>query len=82
MAGVPIDWHKVAKKEMHPLRYQLLCRYTDGEAHSPKQLCDEFDELIGNVSYHITTLVEAGLIRLKSTRQVRGAVEHFYVLVR
>jgi DNA-binding transcriptional ArsR family regulator len=60
----------------HPLRLKILTRAS--ERVSPKQLADELREPIGNVSYHVRTLAEAGLLELVATEPRRGAVEHFY----
>ena len=45
---------------------------------SPSQLSGELDEPIGNVSYHMRTLTELGMVELVRTEPRRGAVEHYY----
>lgn len=50
----------------------------DGRLVSPNGLSKEFGEPLGNVAYHIKSLLEDGMIVLKATKQRRGAVEHFY----
>ena len=37
---------------------------------------------LSNTNYHVTELAKAGLIELAGERQVRGATEHFYRMVR
>lgn len=48
---------------------------------SPVQISGEIGEPLGNVSYHVKILVQAGVIELAATRPVRGALEHVYKLV-
>jgi DNA-binding transcriptional ArsR family regulator len=45
---------------------------------SPSELAGELEEPIGNVSYHMRTLAELGMVELVRTEPRRGAVEHYY----
>jgi DNA-binding transcriptional ArsR family regulator len=45
---------------------------------SPSELADELEEPIGNVSYHMRTLADLGMVELVRTEPRRGAVEHYY----
>jgi DNA-binding transcriptional ArsR family regulator len=46
---------------------------------SPAMLTQRFDHhSLGTISYHVRTLYDLGLLDLVSTRQRRGATEHFY----
>jgi hypothetical protein len=45
---------------------------------SPNQLSQELGEPLGNVSYHVKTLLEYDCVELVKTEPRRGAVEHFY----
>ena len=45
---------------------------------SPSELSGELDEPIGNVSYHMRTLADLGMVELVRTEPRRGAVEHYY----
>jgi hypothetical protein len=45
---------------------------------SPNQLSQELGEPLGNVSYHVKTLLEFDCVELVKTEPRRGAVEHFY----
>jgi hypothetical protein len=45
---------------------------------SPNQLAQELGEPLGNVSYHVKTLLEFDCVELVKTEPRRGAVEHFY----
>jgi DNA-binding transcriptional ArsR family regulator len=68
---------RVIKALSHPLRMRIL-GLLDGEVHSPKELADELDEPLGNVSYHVRTLADMGLIELVKKVPRRGAIEHYY----
>jgi DNA-binding transcriptional ArsR family regulator len=45
---------------------------------SPKEISDELNEGLSQVSYHVSVLRECRLIALDHTAPRRGAVEHFY----
>jgi DNA-binding transcriptional ArsR family regulator len=61
----------------HPLRVQILTTLEDRIA-SPSDLATELDAPLGNVSYHVRTLADLGLVKLVKRRTRRGAVEHYY----
>jgi DNA-binding transcriptional ArsR family regulator len=62
----------------HPLRQRLLILlHKRGEA-SPRELAGLSGERLGNVSYHVRVLRDAGCCELVRTEPRRGAVEHFY----
>jgi DNA-binding transcriptional ArsR family regulator len=65
----------------HPVKVRALTVLTERSA-SPKEIADQLDLPIGQVSYHVRVLEEMGMIELIGTRQVRGAVEHFNKAVR
>jgi DNA-binding transcriptional ArsR family regulator len=67
----------VVKAIAHPLRHRILAILNERVA-SPKELADELDERLPNVSYHVKTLDELGAIELVRTEPRRGAVEHYY----
>lgn len=50
----------------------------DQRVASPSELAAEQNEAVGDVAYHVRVLRELGMIKLVSTRQVRGATQHFY----
>lgn len=50
----------------------------EGADLSPNLLSKILEEPLGNVSYHMKTLVEYDVIKLTKTEPRRGAVEHFY----
>jgi DNA-binding transcriptional ArsR family regulator len=68
---------QLAKALAHPLRVRILTELHRGIS-SPNQLAQELDEPLGNVSYHVKTLLEYDCVELVKTEPRRGAVEHFY----
>jgi DNA-binding transcriptional ArsR family regulator len=66
-----------AKALAHPLRVKILTSLHNGIS-SPNQLSQELGEPLGNVSYHVKTLLEYDCVELVKTEPRRGAVEHFY----
>lgn len=65
----------------HPLRRQILRQiHSVGEPQSPCQLVHEFDleNMLSQISYHVTVLSRYHVISLAAQKQVRGALEHFY----
>lgn len=63
----------------HPLRMRILrALCAVGEPRSPNSLAEMFGERLGNVSYHVRFLLDAGVLTLTSTEPRRGAVEHYY----
>lgn len=85
---------RAAKAISHPLRKEILERmdgvitspsdladrvlimHEDGK--KPKRKKVKGLGPIGNVSYHTRILLRVGAIKLVETKQVRGAIEHFY----
>ena len=61
----------------HPLRAQILGVLQERRA-SPRELAEEFDAPLGNVSYHVRRLADLKLIRLVKKTPRRGAIEHHY----
>jgi DNA-binding transcriptional ArsR family regulator len=68
---------QLAKALAHPLRVRILTSLHKGIS-SPNQLARELGEPLGNVSYHVKTLLEYDCVELVKTEPRRGAVEHFY----
>jgi len=68
---------QLAKALAHPLRVKILTSLHDGIS-SPNQLSQQLGEPLGNVSYHVKTLLEYDCVELVKTEPRRGAVEHFY----
>lgn len=61
----------------HPVRCKLLTIFADRVA-SPNEVAQQLDMPVGDVSYHVRTLKDAGVIELVDERPVRGSTEHFY----
>jgi len=61
----------------HPLRAQILGILQERRA-SPRELSDELDAPLGNVSYHVRILADLKLIKLVKKTPRRGAIEHHY----
>jgi DNA-binding transcriptional ArsR family regulator len=68
---------RLVKALAHPLRVQILGVLEERVA-SPSDLSQELGAPLGNVSYHVRTLAELGLLKLVRRRTRRGAVEHYY----
>lgn len=68
---------RIVKALGHPLRIRMLTVLNQRIA-SPSELAGELDEPIGNVSYHMRTLADLGMVELVRTEPRRGAVEHYY----
>ncbi|HWD69694.1 MAG TPA: winged helix-turn-helix domain-containing protein [Solirubrobacteraceae bacterium] len=61
----------------HPIRIRLLAML-DEDAASPVILASKLNQPLGTIAYHVRTLYDLGLLKLVSTRQRRGATEHYY----
>ena len=61
----------------HPIRIRLLAML-DEEPASPVILASKLNQPLGTIAYHVRTLYDLGLLKLVSTRQRRGATEHYY----
>jgi DNA-binding transcriptional ArsR family regulator len=66
------------KAMSHPLRARMLRLLVERGVQSPNQLARILKAELSDVSYHTRALVRLECAELVSTRQVRGAVEHFY----
>lgn len=72
----PID-ERLVKALTHELRVQILGILNERIA-SPKELAGELEEGVSQVSYHVNVLRKYECIELVSTKQRRGATEHYY----
>ena len=68
---------RVVKAIAHPLRHRILTLLSNRVA-SPSEMSTELDEPLGNVAYHVRTLLDLGCIELVRTAPRRGALEHYY----
>jgi DNA-binding transcriptional ArsR family regulator len=71
---------EVTKALSHPLRLEYLRALARQDELSPSQFAKESDESLGNVSYHVKALFEAGVLEVSSMVPRRGAMEHRYSL--
>jgi DNA-binding transcriptional ArsR family regulator len=71
----------LARALAHPLRVRLLTALNERVA-SPTQLSRDLHERLGNVSYHVSVLLNFGCIELVKKEPRRGAIEHFYRAVK
>lgn len=72
----PID-QRLVKALTHDLRVEILGILNERIA-SPKELSDELEEGLNQVSYHVKVLRDYECIELVKTEPRRGAVEHYY----
>jgi DNA-binding transcriptional ArsR family regulator len=61
----------------HPLRHRLLFALGQHPA-TIGQLAAALGSQKGNIAHHLKVLREAGLVRVASTRHVRGGTEQYY----
>jgi DNA-binding transcriptional ArsR family regulator len=71
---------KLVKGLSHPVRVECLTVLTKQVA-SPRELSEILDHDLSNISYHVRTLDELGLIELVKEESIRGAVAHYYKAV-
>ncbi|HZO36477.1 MAG TPA: helix-turn-helix domain-containing protein [Solirubrobacteraceae bacterium] len=66
----------------HPARARILlaCAEAGDQLQRPVTLARELRLPLGVVSYHVRTLAGLGLLVLRSTATVRGAVAHDYAV--
>lgn len=64
----------------HPIRVKALTILTERIA-SPKEISEQIDAPLSNVSYHVRVLDELGLIEIMEEESVRGSVAHYYKAV-
>lgn len=75
-----IDWERVARSSVHPLRLRILqLIFARGES-SATELAALLDEGVPNTSYHVRILAKHGLLVEARVERVRGTLAHFYKL--
>jgi len=70
----------VGRVMSHPARVAILLALAREGSASPSSAASAASVSLGSCSYHMHTLMALGVVRLRATRPVRGAVEHFYEL--
>ncbi len=75
-----MNWQRLARANTHPLRISILevLELDGGRTLSPKEISVELQAPLSNVNYHVTELLNSGLLELVGEQPVRGATEHFY----
>jgi predicted transcriptional regulator len=66
------------KAMSHPLRAEAFRLIRESGPLSPREIAQELEADLKDVSYHVRKLSEFDCVEEVSNRQVRGAVEHFY----
>jgi DNA-binding transcriptional ArsR family regulator len=85
-AGTRGKWRGISDAPLgaivsHPLRCKLLTIFAERVA-SPTQVAHQLGMTVGEISYHVRSLRDTGLIELVDERPVRGSTEHFYRAVK
>jgi DNA-binding transcriptional ArsR family regulator len=66
----------------HPLRRRILRQMIKDEMEtSPRDLALHLGEQLSRLSYHVRILAWCGAIELVRTEQVRGSMQHFYLVI-
>lgn len=73
-----LDAAEVTKALSHPLRLEYLRALGDRRVLSPSEYSRESGDPLGNVSYHVKALFEAGVLEVAELVPRRGAMEHRY----
>jgi DNA-binding transcriptional ArsR family regulator len=71
---------EVAKALSHPLRIAFLRELRDRRKLSPSEYAKETGESVSLISYHVSALRKAGVLKVAGTAKRRGALEHYYSL--
>jgi DNA-binding transcriptional ArsR family regulator len=69
---------ELTKALSDPLRLEYLRALAQRSELSPSEYARESGEPLGNVSYHVKALFEAGVLEVASMVPRRGAMEHRY----
>jgi DNA-binding transcriptional ArsR family regulator len=75
-----LDAAQLAKALGHPLRLAYLHALGERRELSPSEYARDSEEPLGNVSYHVKALYDAGVIEVAARVPRRGAMEHRYSL--
>jgi hypothetical protein len=80
-----VDWVALVAGTIHPTKVLILeAAEWIGEPVSPWLLGDVFEGHVkkGDIAYHVRKLAELGALEKAGQRQVRGALETFWVVAR
>src|SRR5918996_670444 len=76
-AQQPAIDQRIMKPLSPPPRVRMLT-LLNKKVPTPRELAEELDEPLGNVSYHMRFLADLNMVKLVRTEPRRGAVEHYY----
>lgn len=79
-----MNWEALIGRLLHPTQVAVVeAMLWIDRPLSPAQLVRVFDGEVqlSSVAYHVSRLTDLGVLEQTDTRQVRGAVEHFFRLV-
>src|SRR3954453_8142967 len=76
-SGKEVVETNLVKALSHPVRARALA-ILNSRVASPKEIADELNLEVGNVSYHVNQLLQFGCIEMVDKAQRRGAIEPFY----
>jgi predicted transcriptional regulator len=79
--GEPFKWEALVPHIVHPMKVAIIeAMAWIGRPLSASELDKVFDSRFGvsQVSYHVRTLAEAGVIRKVRQEQVRGSIKTFF----
>lgn len=78
-----MDWDALIARLIHPTQLAVIeAMLWIDRPLSSAELVRVFDGevVLSSVAYHVRRLADLGVLELTSTRQVRGAIEHFFRL--
>jgi hypothetical protein len=78
-----MDWDALIARLIHPTQLAVIeAMLWIDRPLSSAELVRVFDGevVLSSVAYHVRRLSELGVLELTGTRQVRGAIEHFFRL--
>lgn len=79
-----MDWDALIARLIHPTQLAVIeAMLWIDRPLSSAELVRVFDGeiVLSSVAYHVRRLADLGVLKQTSTRQVRGAIEHFFCLV-
>lgn len=78
-----MDWDALIARLIHPTQLAVIeAMLWIGRPLSSAELVRVFDEeiVLSSVAYHVRRLSQLGVLEQTGTRQVRGAIEHYFQL--
>lgn len=78
-----MDWDALVARLIHPTQVAVIeAMLWIDRPLSSAELVRVFDGeiVLSSIAYHVRRLADLGVLKQTGTRQVRGAIEHFFVL--